>query len=291
MGSEVSQWGEAGGGEGATWPAGSQARPRPTRAGRRSTLPAGRSPRCRRKARPWPHRRQRQGWAEKLDARMQPGCLRCPGRAHEGGEARAKSPRPGGGGSSAARPGGWGDQLSPGLGGSRCCLGPRPAVAKRHRCWEERGRGRPLPHMALTRPRLALWRAGPAAVASGTTGPASLLRTAPRSGTERAARSPGSQPRGRPRLNSCSEPECLHLSDGHTRPRASSPQQRWGWRPRGAVTHGPPESGRVTAVGGAGRGLGPDSGPPKPTRPLAPAGETMAPRHSPRAVRNSGVLR
>lgn len=126
---------------------GSQARPRPTRAGRRSTLPAGRSPRCRRKAWPWPHRRQRQGWAEKLDARMQPRCLRCPGRAHEGGEARAKSPRPGGGGSSAARPGG-GEQLSPGLGGSRCCL--RPAVAKRHRCWEERGRGRPFPHMALT---------------------------------------------------------------------------------------------------------------------------------------------
>lgn len=111
LGSEVSQWGEAGGGEGAAWPAGSQARPRPTRAGRRSTLPAGRSPRCRRKARPWPQRRQRQGWAEKLDARMQPGCLRCQGRAHEGGEAWAKSPRPSGGGSSAARPGGESSSL------------------------------------------------------------------------------------------------------------------------------------------------------------------------------------
>lgn len=43
----------------------------------------------------------------------------------------------------------WGgEQLSPGLGGSSCCLGL--AVAKRHRCWEERGRGRPLPHTALT---------------------------------------------------------------------------------------------------------------------------------------------
>lgn len=288
MGSEVSQWGEAGGGEGAAWPAGSQARPRPTRAGRRSTLPTGRSPRCRRKARPWPHRRQRQGWAEKLDACMQPGCLRCPGRAHEGGEARAKSPRPSGGGSSAARPGG-GEQLSPGLGGSRCCLGP--AVAKRHRCWEERGRGRPLPHMALTpaqaRPvegrscRRGLWhhwvcfsaqdgaqewdRAGspqPWLSASWAAPPELLLR----------ARVPAPVRRA------------------HT-PRASSPQQRWGWRPRGAVTHGPPESGRVTAVGGAGRGLGPDGGPPKPTRPLAPAGETTAPGHSPRAVRNSGVLR
>lgn len=79
---------------------------------------------------------------------MQPRCLRCPGRAHEGGEAWAKSPRPSGGGSSAARPGGESSSLQGWAAAGAASA--RPAVAKRHRCWEERGRGRPLPHTALT---------------------------------------------------------------------------------------------------------------------------------------------
>lgn len=133
------------------WPAGSRPGPGlPERGGTAPCLPEGaRGP----GGRPGPGHAGVRGRAGPRSWTPAPSPGVC---AAQGGRTRVvrrgREPPAGGGGTSAARPGG-GERLSPGLGGSRCCLGR--AVGRGHAAQaRDAGAGRgvggeALPHMAL----------------------------------------------------------------------------------------------------------------------------------------------